>query len=56
VTKQIENEVFENDRSLRKQTVKSGRSERVCEIELIWTNENLGRLFQTTVFGVWAID
>ena len=41
--KKLKNEVFENDRILRKATVKSGRSVGVCEIELIWAIENLGK-------------
>jgi hypothetical protein len=41
--KKLKNEVFENDRILRKETVKSGRSVDVCEIELIWAIENLGK-------------
>jgi hypothetical protein len=38
---EIEKRGFENDRTLRKATVKSGRSVGVCEIELIWAIENL---------------
>jgi hypothetical protein len=41
--KKLKNEVFENGRILRKATVKSGRSVRVCENELIWPVENLGK-------------
>jgi hypothetical protein len=41
--KKLKNEVFENDRILRKATVKSGRSVGVCETELIWAIENLGK-------------
>ena len=41
--KEIENEVFEKDRILRKPTIKSGRSVGVCETELIWAIENLGK-------------
>jgi hypothetical protein len=39
----LKNNDSENDRILRKPTVKSGRPEGVCEIELIWTIENLGK-------------
>jgi hypothetical protein len=41
--KKLKNEVFENDRILLIATVKSGRSVEVCEIELIWAIENVGK-------------
>jgi hypothetical protein len=41
--KKLKTDVFENDRNLRKATVKPGRSVGVCEIELNWAIENLGK-------------
>jgi hypothetical protein len=39
----LKNNDYEDDQILRKATVKSERSVGVCEIELIWTIENLGK-------------
>jgi hypothetical protein len=39
----LKNNDYENDRILLEATVKSGRSVGVCETELIWTIENLGK-------------
>jgi hypothetical protein len=53
VTKYFKNNDFENGRILRKATVQSGLSVGLCESELIWEIENLGK--QVPNDGFWSV-